>query len=148
MRHQLPWLSPVQILGNPRRLKRFVPQKVLPRRRPQVKRLQRLVKGQTRRADRLQFRDLAVRQWPGFGSELPGFRLKKRLGPKGTLDLIVGKHARASTQTQKFSGRKTRHTTGHQIGAKHAAAFLKNMGRSFSLPSPSCASSLRTILLP
>ena len=53
-------LAAVQVVGDPRRQERLVAEQVLARGRPQVKGLQRLVKLQARRPDRLQLLHLAA----------------------------------------------------------------------------------------
>jgi len=90
MAHQLGGLAAIKIIRHPGREQRLVAQQVLAAGGAEVERLQRLVKLQAGRPDRLELRPLLRRQRPGMRRELPRLGLEQRLGVEGGTDRGVG----------------------------------------------------------
>ena len=74
------WLPAVEVLGDPGREQRLVAQEVATADGAQVEGLERLVEFEAGRADGGQFFGLLRRDGPGRRRQLPGLRLKQRLG--------------------------------------------------------------------
>lgn len=72
-------LAAIQIVGDPRREERLVPEEILAGDRAQIERLQGLVKFEARRTDRFEFGDLRRRERPRFRRKLPRLVLEQRL---------------------------------------------------------------------
>jgi hypothetical protein len=87
-------LSPVEVIGHPRRGQRLVAKEILSGGGPQVKGLDGGMKFQAGTPDRLQLGQLLARYGPGLRRELPGLRLKQRLRRERGLEVSVGEIGR------------------------------------------------------